>query len=87
MRMHMMNKGGHSCFFCAWIFFPFQMSAWTQEMAEIERKRNTTRMKDKICYPSRPRTSNVIDLDEKTLPDNSHFMKRVDLRQLIVMAS
>lgn len=36
---------------------------------------------------SRPRTSNVIDLDEKTLPDNSHFMKRVDLRQLIVMAS
>ena len=63
------------------------MPACAQEMAEIERKRNTTRMKDKICYPSWPRTSNVIDLDEKTLPYNSHFMKRVDLRQLIVMAS
>ena len=23
VRMHM--KGGHSCFSCAWIFFPFQM--------------------------------------------------------------
>lgn len=56
-------------------------------MAEIEPKRNMTRIKDKIFYPSRPHTSNVIDLDEKTLPDNSHFMKRADLSQLIVMAS
>ena len=56
-------------------------------MAEIEPKRNMTRIKDKICYPSRPHTSNVIDLDEKTLRDNSHFMKRADLSQLIVMAS
>lgn len=61
-------------------------NAWTKEMAEIEPKRNTTRIKDKICYPSRPNTSNVIDLDEKTLPDNSHTMKRADLSQLIVMA-
>lgn len=87
MRVHMMNKGGHSCFSCAWIFFPFQMPACSQEMAEIVPKRNTTRIKDKICYPSWPHTSNVIDLDEKTLPDNSHFMKRADLSQLIVMAS
>ena len=56
-------------------------------MAEIEPKRNATRIKDKICYPSRPHTSDVIDLDEKSPPDNSCFMKRTDLSQLIVMAS
>ena len=59
----------------------------TQETAEIEPQRNATRIKDKICYPSRPHTSDVIDLDEKSPPDNSCFMKRTDLSQLIVVAS